>query len=57
MAAILEVFFAAFEPLVFFAAFEPSVVFARSFEAAPDKAGALPAVEEGLGVITIDNQG
>lgn len=45
---------------VFFAAFEPSVVFARAFEAAPDEAGALsllPAVEEGLGAITTDNQG
>ena len=42
---------------VFFAAFEPSVVFAGAFEAVPDEAGALPAVEAGLGAITIDNQG
>ena len=42
---------------VFFAALEPSVVFAGAFEAVPDEAGALPAVEAGLGGITIDNQG
>ena len=43
---------------VFFAALEPSVVFAGAFEAVPDEAGALPAVEAGLGAITIDdNQG
>ena len=42
---------------VFFAALEPSVVFAGAFEAVPLEAGALPAVEEGLGAITIDIQG
>lgn len=40
---------------VFFAALEPSVVFAGAFEAVD--AGALPAVEAGLGAITIDNEG
>jgi hypothetical protein len=40
---------------VFFAALEPSVVFAGAFEAV--EAGALLAVEAGLGAITIDNQG
>ena len=42
---------------VFFAALEPSVVLAGAFEAVPDDAGALPAVEAGLGAITIDNAG
>jgi len=44
-------------PEVFFAAVEPSIVFAGTFEAVPVEAGALPAVEVGLGAITIDNQG
>jgi hypothetical protein len=32
-------------------------VFAGAFKAVPDEAGALPAVEVGLGAITINNQG
>jgi hypothetical protein len=38
--------------LVFFAALEPSVVFAGAFDAVD--AGALPAVEAGLGAIAMD---
>ena len=42
---------------VFFAALDPSVVFAGAFEAVPEDAGALPAVEAGLGAITMDYEG
>ena len=36
---------------VFFAPFTPSVVLAGAFEAVAEEAGALPAVEAGLGAI------
>ena len=36
---------------VFFAALDPSVVLAGAFDAVADEAGALPAVEAGLGAI------
>ena len=42
---------------VFLADFAPSVVFAGAFEAVAVDAGALPAVEAGLGPICIDNVG
>ena len=42
---------------VFFAALESSVAFAGAFEAVPLDAGALLAVEAGLGAITMDNEG